>query len=154
MVSLIIPGQVSSPVPSWIFPHLVLTIMKPGWVHFWPARKTRLLMPLKSTLLSQTEFADSRTTGISGFAMSSMKSSTAFMVPDQGGRVSRGYTRLKTLMASVLQSVLICLLPGWWRFDVAAATSRGATTRETACSGRRSEVVCFPVRPHTQGYQQ
>ena len=32
----------------------------------------------------------SRTTGISGSAMSSMKSSIAFMVPDQGGRVSQG----------------------------------------------------------------
>jgi hypothetical protein len=40
-------------------------------------------------------------------AIVSGKFSTVFMVLDLAGRASRGFTRLKTLTASVLQSVLI-----------------------------------------------
>jgi hypothetical protein len=68
-----------------------------------------------------------------------------------GWTSKQGFTRLKTLMASVLQSVLICPL---------RAGGGSMPPPEQGSNNARDSmfwqalVVCFPVRPPTQGYQQ
>jgi hypothetical protein len=67
-----------------------------------------------------------------------------------GWTSKQGFTRLKTLMASVLQSVLICPLRAGGGSMPPPRAGEQQRERQHVLAGARR----FPVRPPTQGYQQ